>query len=317
MGEFELIQTWFAPLARQVPSDQLLLGPGDDCAIQRVPPGHDLVFSVDTLVDGVHFPKDYDPRHLGWRALAVAASDLAAMGARPVCFTLALTLPSADPVWLSGFAEGLSQASKSFGLTLAGGDTTRGPLTIALQVHGTVPNNASLRRNGAQAGEWICVSGCLGEAGAALDYLGADQPTEDQAEVLAKYHRPQPRLNLGQQLRGAASAAIDVSDGLLADLGHILKASGVGALVDADKLPISPALVRLVGEAEAKRLALTAGDDYQLCVTIAQEHYHSLPETVQSQLTVIGTTSSEPGLRVCGAELAGLPVGFDHFGRTV
>lgn len=317
MGEFELIKTWFAPLARQVPNDQLLLGPGDDCAIQRVPAGQDLVFSVDTLVEGVHFPRDYDPRHLGWRALAVAASDLAAMGASPVCFTLAVTLPSADADWLSGFAEGLSRASAAFGLTLAGGDTTRGPLTISIQVHGTVPNNASLRRNGALAGEWICVSGSLGDAGAALSCLGADAPTDDQALVLAAYHRPHPQLDLGQQLRGSASAAIDVSDGLLADLGHILEASGVGALVDVDKLPVSPALVRLVGEAEAKRLALSAGDDYQLCITIGQEKYQSLPEGVRSQLTVIGTTSSEPGLRVHGAEMDGMRAGFDHFGRTV
>jgi thiamine-monophosphate kinase len=239
------------------------------------------------------------------------------MGAAPVCFTLALTLPKADNAWLAGFAEGLSRASKAFGLTLAGGDTTRGPLTLSLQVHGTVPAGGSLRRNGALAGEWICVSGNLGDAGAALRYLDTGQVTADQAEVLAKYHRPMPQISLGQQLRGVASAAIDVSDGLLADLGHILEASGVGALVDADKLPISPALVRLVGESEAKKLALTAGDDYQLCVTMAQDRYLALPAEVRSQLTVIGTTSSEPGLRVAGAELAGLPTGFDHFGRTV
>ncbi|HAC29366.1 MAG TPA: thiamine-phosphate kinase, partial [Marinobacter hydrocarbonoclasticus] len=247
MGEFELIRKYFQPLADGAGQDQLLLGPGDDCAIQRVSPGLDLVFSVDTLVEGVHFPSDYSPDYLGWRALAVAVSDLAAMGASPVCFTLALTLPDANPGWLKPFSEGLARASKAFGIALAGGDTTRGPLTISIQVHGTVERGRALYRSGAKPGDLICVSGTLGAAGAALDYLAAPAPSPAQLALLSRYHFPQPRLELGQQLAGRASSAIDVSDGLLADLGHILEASGTGARIDTGRIPMMAELVTLKG----------------------------------------------------------------------
>jgi len=316
MGEFELIRQFFQPLAAAGGSNQLLLGPGDDCAIQRVPPGWDLVFSVDTLVEGVHFPERYSPFNLGWRSLAVATSDLAAMGAVPVCFTLALTLPEANEDWLSDFAEGLAKASAAFGITLAGGDTTRGPLTLSLQVHGTVKEGEALRRGGAAPGDLICVSGTLGDAGAALAFLNAPSPSDMERAVLEQYHFPQPRLTLGQQLVGYASAAIDVSDGLLADLQHILDASDVGARVQVNKVPMSAALRNLEGD-KAVNLALTAGDDYQLCATIAPEQWARLPGSVQAELTVIGQVEAAPGLRLDGGQ-GYVPVqGFDHFGRTV
>ncbi|MBJ6138674.1 thiamine-phosphate kinase [Marinobacter litoralis] len=315
MGEFELIRQYFQPLADKARQGQLILGPGDDCAIQRVPSGRDLVFSVDTLVEGVHFPPNYPPEYLGWRSLAVAVSDLAAMGADPVCFTLALSLPGAEPEWLAGYSRGLARASDAFGIALAGGDTTRGPLTITLQVHGTVSQGLALRRSGARAGDVVCVTGPLGDAGAALEFLGHTAPTEDQQAVLASYHYPEPQLQLGRALVGKASAAIDISDGLLADLKHILAASNVGAELDANSIPLSDALVALKGD-EALSLALSAGDDYQLCLTIPDDKLAELNSHNRNQLTVIGRIQSEPGLRVANAETLGFRQGFDHFGRS-
>lgn len=312
MGEFELIRRYFSPLAGQSRAASLVLGPGDDCAIERVAPGNELVFSVDTLVEGVHFPAGYNPEHLGWRSLAVAASDLAAMGAQPVCFTLALTLPEASSEWLERFSRGLSRASRAFGLELAGGDTTRGPLTLTLQVHGEVPAGGAILRSGAAEDDYLCVSGALGEAGAALDYLDTVSPSEDEQAVLERYHAPVPRLDLGMALRGAASAAIDISDGLLADLGHILKASGVGAQLDAQSVPVSSAVARLKGEEEALRLALEAGDDYELCVAVPRDAWSSLPDTVRAQLTIIGKVV--PGSGITGIEAAPVAGGYDHFG---
>ena len=311
MGEFELIRRYFLPLSRAGKHPAILLGPGDDCAIQRVGAGQDLVFSVDTLVEGVHFPEHYSPEHLGWRSLAVAASDLAAMGADPVCFTLAMTLPEANSDWLQGFSSGLSRASRQFGLTLAGGDTTRGPLALTLQVHGTVPTDGAIRRSGAKPGDLICVSGTLGNAGAALAILDLESPTAEQAELLTHYHAPQPRLALGRALRGSASAAIDVSDGLAADLGHLLEASGVGGTIDTGRLPLSDTLVAL--RTDAADLALYAGDDYQLCVTIPNASLEGLPGAIRDQLTVIGWVREGHGLVVDGRSGLVQAGGYDHF----
>src|SRR5690554_1202917 len=314
MGEFELIRHYFQPLAEGAGQDQLVLGPGDDCAIQRVPPGRDLVFSVDTLIEGVHFPLNYSSSCLGWRALAVAVSDLAAMGADPVCFTLALSLPQVDHDWLAGFGQGLARASDAFNIRLAGGDTTRGPLTITVQVHGTVPQGRALLRSGAQPGDKVCVSGCLGNAGAALDYLDLATPDALQAEILASYHQPCPQLGLGAALAGKASAAIDISDGLLADLQHILAASGVGAELDAGAVPLSPALRQLQPE-RALDLALTAGDDYQLCVTIAPAVLAGLPAAIRGRLSVIGTIVPGTGVALKGSDRDHRLEGYDHFRR--
>lgn len=314
MGEFELIRRYFFPIAEAGDASAVVLGPGDDCAVQRLEPGLDLVFSVDALVEGVHFPPHYDPEKLGWRSLAVAASDLAAMGADPVCFTLALTLPDADPDWLSAYALGLANAARHFGLSLAGGDTTRGPLTLSLQVHGTVPKDEAIRRSGARVGDLICVSGTLGDAGAALEHLGSDDPGQDAQVVLRKYHFPEPRLALGAALRGYATAAVDISDGLVADLGHILEASCVAARIDARRLPLSEALCRLSGQ-DAIALALNAGDDYELCVTLPPQAWSALPEAVRSELSIIGEVVKGEGVTIDrGDHTEHLRAGgYDHF----
>jgi thiamine-monophosphate kinase len=314
MGEFELIRRYFLPLAERQESGSLILGPGDDCAIQRIPPGRDLVFSVDALVEGVHFPRNYRPDYLGWRALAAAASDLAAMGADPDCFTLALTLPAVDEQWLADFSMGLRKASEAFGLELAGGDTTSGPLTLSLQVHGTLEQGAGVLRSGACPGDLIAVSGTLGDAGAALDYLSETVPSTDMLAVLERYHHPRPRLDLAQAVRQYANAAIDISDGLLADLGHILAASGVGARIESARVPLSVALRRLKGE-KAVDCALRSGDDYELCLCFSPEKWDRAPESLKSQLTVIGAIEAEPGLYLDGIDysLEAVPAGFDHF----
>ncbi|MBU2874116.1 thiamine-phosphate kinase [Marinobacter salexigens] len=323
MGEFELIRQYFMPLARLHGSSSVIVGPGDDCAVQRVPPGSDLVFSIDTLVEGVHFPVGYRPDYLGWRTLAVAASDLAAMGAEPSCFTLALTLPEADELWLRDFSLGLGNAAESFGLTLAGGDTTRGPLTLSVQVHGVVEQGGAIRRSGARAGDLVVVSGSLGDAGAALDYLPAqedldadDSAAADKQFVLERYHHPQPRLDLGKALRQFATAAIDVSDGLLADLNHILEASNVGASIELARIPVSPALVRLKGSA-ATDYALHSGDDYELCATISEASWVGAPAWLKQQLTVVGEIEPVSGLRLDGSAVVSgsEATGFDHFRR--
>lgn len=324
MGEFELIRQYFMPLARLRGSHSVVVGPGDDCAVQRVPSGSDLVFSIDTLVEGVHFPLNYRPDYLAWRTLAVAASDLAAMGAEPSCFTLALTLPEVNKPWLRDFALGLGQAAESFGLALAGGDTTRGPLTLSVQVHGFVEQGSAICRSGAKPGDLIAVSGCLGDAGAALDYLephgrfDVQSPSTDEQCVLESYHHPQPKLKLGVALRHLASAAIDVSDGLLADLNHILEASAVGASIERARIPVSPALTRLKGSAAIK-YALHSGDDYELCVTIPEARWASAPQSLKQQLTVIGVVEPASGLRLDGVNVvSGSGVaGFDHFRREV
>jgi thiamine-monophosphate kinase len=315
MGESELIRRYFLlPLAGRQESRSLILGPGDDCAIQRIPAGRDLVFSVDTQVEGIHFPRNYQPDYLAWRALAAAASDLAAMGADPECFTLALTLPAVDEPWLEDFSKGLRSASEAFGLELAGGDTTSGPLTLSLQVHGTVEQGSGVRRSGARPGDLIAVSGTLGNAGAALDYLAEPAPSIDMLAVLEHYHRPWPRLDLAKAVRQYASAAIDISDGLLADLGHILAASRVGARIKSDRLPLAPALSRLKGD-KAVDYALRSGDDYELCLCFSRESWKRAPESLKSQLTVIGHVEAEPGLYLDGVDcsLEAVAAGFDHF----
>lgn len=313
MGEFELISRFFEPLGRRVQHPEVALGIGDDCALLQLPAGEAMAISVDSLIEGVHFPEDCDPERLGWRSLAVAASDLAAMGARPLGFTLAVTLPQADPSWLAGFARGLGQAAQCFDLALFGGNTTRGPLNITIQVQGSVPPQDALRRRGARTGDLICVSGTLGDAGEALNWLEHPDAGADVAFLLDRYYRPTPRLALGQALRRRASAAIDISDGFLADLGHILTASGVGAVIDADALPISPALHRVAGE-QALQKALQAGDDYELCFCWPSSS--PLPAKIaDTPVTAVGVVEAPPGIRLrSGSSVTEqLSSGFDHF----
>jgi thiamine-monophosphate kinase len=229
-----------------------------------------LAISTDTLVAGVHFADPCDPFLLGQRSLAVAVSDLAAMGATPIAFTLALTLPTVTADWLQAYARGLNRMAQSCGVALVGGDTTRGPLSMTMTVFGRVPNGLALSRSGAQPGDLLCVGGELGNAAGALPLVLGERTAEPAIAdpLLAHYWSPQPQLALGQALRGKATAALDISDGLLADCGHIALASKVAVQVERDRLPLSGALVAFLGQAGAQNAALSGGDDYVLAFTL-------------------------------------------------
>ncbi len=316
MGEFELIRAYLT--GRGSERADVGLDIGDDCALLRVPDGHELAVSIDTLVAGVHFFADCDPVALGHKALAVGLSDLAAMGAVPAWATLALTLPTAERGWLSEFARGLDGLARAHGLRLVGGDTTRGPLTISIQVHGFVPVGAALRRKGARPGDLICVSGSVGAAGLALRQLQQGQTPE--SALRARLERPTPRVALGRALRGAASAAIDLSDGLAADLGHLLKASGVGATLELRRLPLEPEVADAVAVGDDDwSLPLGSGDDYELCFALPPQHALLLPALAQQvgcPLTRIGVVDATPGQRWLlpdGTTWQAGPMGFDHF----
>ena len=319
MGEFELIRRFFAAASCAQAGGEVALGIGDDCALLTVPAGEQLAVSTDTLVAGVHFPDPCDPSLLAQRALGVTSSDLAAMGATPIGFTLALTLPQADAGWLAAFAEGLSQAAGRHGLRLIGGDTTRGPLSLTLTVFGRVPGGLALRRTGARPGDLLCVGGSLGDAAAALPLvLGQQQLPRAQAEpLLARYWQPQPQLALGQALRGLATAALDISDGLLADAGHIAASSNVTLCIEQARLPLSPALQQLPRE-QALRGALSGGDDYRLLFTLPPEHLSTL-QAQWPELAVLGRVEAGGAevrlLAEDGRELPQPAGGYQHFGQ--
>ena len=306
--EFTLIYRYFSALGRGEAVD---LSVGDDCAILRLDPGERLATSVDTMVEGVHFPADTFPEDIGFRAVAVAASDLAAMGARPLGMTLALTLPAADELWLHAFSEGIAAAAGEFELPLVGGDTTRGPLTITVQVLGALPLNQALLRGGASVGDAVYVSGYLGDAAAALavlagDFLGEWRPEPEQVEyLLDRFNRPRARLALGRELLGSASAAIDISDGLLADAGHIAAASGVRLCIEPERLPLSPALEAHPSVAQARQWALSGGDDYELCFCLPAA------KTAPAGCTRIGRVEAGSGVD-CGLDTDIAP-GYRHF----
>ncbi len=299
----------------------MTLGVGDDCALLRVPPGQELAVSIDTLVAGVHFLPDCDPQSLGHKALAVSLSDLAAMGAEPAWATLALTLP-ADlprdrPDWLPGFCRGLDGLARAHGVALVGGDTTSGPLALSIQVHGLVPSGQAVRRSGAAPGDLVCVSGTLGDAGLALRGVlaGASVPEP----LRRRLDWPQPRVALGLALRGLATAMIDCSDGLAADLGHILAASGAsgaGAELDLAALPLS-AEVAAIGDWS---LPLASGDDYELCFTLPPTQVQALTGLAEAggvPVTVIGRIEPAPGLRLRRPDGTLHTLGrsgYDHFG---
>ena len=265
--EFSLIARYFSAYGRGEGVD---LGVGDDCAILSLRPGERLATSVDSAVEGVHFPDFTLPEDTAYRAVAAAASDLAAMGARPLGMTLALTLPEADELFLHSFSQGLGRAASDFALPLVGGDTTRGPLTVTVQVFGALPAHQALLRGGAQVGDELYVSGTLGDAAGGLALLRGEWHSDESSEAFleGRFHRPTPRLLLGQQLLGLASAAIDISDGLLADAGHIAAASGVRLRIDPGRLPLSPALLTHSDREQVLHWALSGGDDYELCFTM-------------------------------------------------
>lgn len=312
-SEFDIIERYFS---RSVTRDDVVLGVGDDAALLNVPAGQQLVVAVDTLVAGRHFPDDSAAFDIGWKALAVNLSDLAAMGATPAWATLALTLPAADLDWLREFAEGFYQLADAHQVALVGGDTTRGPLSVTVQVQGHVAAAKALRRDAAAPGDALMVSGSLGDAACALGQLQRGETVA--AELLQRLNRPQPRVSLGQALVGMATAAIDVSDGLLADLGHVLAASGCGATLWPERLPTSGALQQLPYE---QRLACQyhGGDDYELCFTVPAEHYAELQALRQREplpLTEIGVIEAEPGVRCQfrdGRVERPPQRGFDHF----
>ena len=327
MGEFDLIARHFTRPVR--PGGAAALGVGDDCALLAPRPGMQLAISSDMLVEGRHFFADVDPEALGHKALAVNLSDLAACGAKPLAFTLALALPRVDEAWLAGFSKGLLALADVHGCELVGGDTTQGPLNICITVFGEVPAGQALLRSGARAGDDIYVSGTLGDARLALEALlgHIHLPDELLAQARQRLERPTPRVTLGLALRGIASSAMDVSDGLLGDLGHILRASGVGADIDTDETSKLIAARALFTGATARfdiellrQCTLAGGDDYELAFTAPpalREGVAGAAATAATPVARIGRISAEPGLRLADAQgrpLAGRYASFDHFG---
>ncbi|HEY8228936.1 MAG TPA: thiamine-phosphate kinase [Rhodanobacteraceae bacterium] len=295
------------------------LGIGDDAALLDVPAGQQLVACTDTLVAGVHFPVATAPEDIGWKSLAVNLSDLAAMGAEPAWALLALTLPDADARFVERFADGFAALASKHAVALIGGDTTQGPLSITVTALGFVPRGAALTRGGAHAGDAVFVTGTLGDAAGALKLLLDGRPTP--AALLARLHRPEPRVAAGLALRGVASACIDVSDGLLADLGHVCAASGVGAELDADALPLSSALVANFDAGAYRQFALAGGDDYELCFAVppgCEDRVASALAAAACSATRIGRIVEGSGVGVLDAGANEIKIGhagWEHFSR--
>jgi thiamine-monophosphate kinase len=320
MGEFELIRHFFAAAPCAQGGEGVALGIGDDCALLTVPPGEQLAISTDTLVAGVHFADPCDPFLLGQRSLAVAVSDLAAMGATPVAFTLALTLPTVTADWLDAYARGLNVMAQSCGVALVGGDTTRGPLSLTMTVFGRVPTGQALTRGGAQPGDLLCVGGDLGNAAGALPLVLGQRSAEAKIgdPLLAHYWSPQPQLGLGMALRGKATSALDISDGLLADCGHIALASKIGIQVERSKLPISAQLLAFLGQSAAEDAALSGGDDYVLAFTLPPAELPSLLADGWP-VHVVGRVVAGQGvvlLDANGQDITPQTRGYQHFRET-
>jgi thiamine-monophosphate kinase len=321
MGEFELIRRHFQH-ALHPPG--VALHNGDDCALLAPAPGMRLAVSTDMLVEGRHFLSTVNPEALGHKALAVNLSDLAAMGAQPLAFTLALSLPRADDAWLASFAHGLLALANAHGCALVGGDTTAGPLNICITVFGEVPEHQALRRNAAQAGDDIYVSGALGDARLALEVFRGSLvlSAEAFAATRQRLERPTPRVALGVALRGVAHAAADISDGLLGDLGHILAASGLGAVLHPDTLMDSEATNPILASARGQfgyKYCLTGGDDYELVFTAPRAARDAVQRAASASATPVirvGHTVSQPGVTLLNAHGEVLPgrwASFDHF----
>ncbi len=314
-GEFDLIQKYFCT---DVNNSDLLVGNGDDAAVVALQPAEALVTCVDTLVAGVHFPKGVPVESIGHKALAVNISDISAMGGVPKWATLALTLPEYDHDWLKKFSSGFFALAEEYGIELIGGDTTRGPLTISVQLMGTVGKDRQLLRSGANIGDKIFVSGPLGEAGIGLDSWQDKVALGDEAQYFHdRLNYPQPQAELGKSLLNIASAAIDISDGLASDLAHVLKASGVGAVIYSDKVPC-PVLPETVSSSILKtpiEYALYSGDDYHLCFTVSSANIESLKD-ISSNIFEIGEIVSGDKL-VLQDEIGGQKTiaagGYNHF----
>jgi thiamine-monophosphate kinase len=307
VDEFELNQRYFV---RKNEAPGVVTGIGDDGAILQADAGRELVTVVDTLVGSVHFPIDIDAADLGYRAVAVNLSDIAAMGARPRWMTLSLTMPTADPDWLERFANGLHQAAAEHGVALIGGDTTRGnDVVVSVQITGDVEAGKAILRSGAKAGDTIYVTGTIGDAAAGLESITQGEP---DAFLCSRFLRPQARVEYGQTLLGAASAAIDISDGLIGDLQKLLSASGVGAEVNLDAVPLSAELTHRFGAEAGLQFAMTGGDDYELCFTAPEGAIEEAPDL---RVTAIGTVTDSGELVLKNADgiVTSDDSGYRHF----
>lgn len=318
-SEFDLIRRYFT--GKQSHREDVVLGIGDDAAVLSPPPDYSLVVTTDTLVSGVHFPEDTQPEAIGYKSLAVNLSDLASMGARPAWFTLSITLPDEDERWLTEFARGLLTLADEFHIQLIGGDTTRGPLSITIQAMGFVPENKALTRSGAKVGDAIYVTGTVGDAGAGLKLKqGQLSAIESIAtELIDRLEHPRPRIAEGMALLELASAAIDISDGLSADLSHILTASKVGADISVDDIPLSSAYLSLE-PVNTWQQAVSSGDDYELCFTVPPDNEEEVKQKLDAsgcRCTRIGAISSQSDtvrwLDHQGNEINLTVTGYDHF----
>ena len=318
ISEFDLISRYFANSTGQ--REDVALGVGDDCALLRVPEGYELAVTMDSLVAGVHFYPDADPESLGHKALAVNLSDLAAMGARPAWATLALTLPETDLEWLAAFMTGFRSLADRYGVQLIGGDTTHGPLSMTLQAHGFTRPGKALRRDSARVGDLVGVTGTLGDAGLAL--MPEYDAGEHRAYLRDRLERPAPRVEAGLTLIGMAHAAIDISDGLLADLGHICERSGTGATLNLEQIPLSPAVLAYVKKRHDWSIPLSAGDDYELCFTVPtgrRQEVEARLLDIGCGLTWIGVIEGSAGIRCLGADGREVDIGsrgYQHFHQT-
>lgn len=316
-SEFNLIKEYFTR-----PSKNADLGVGDDAALVSASPGHQLAISTDMSVAGTHFFNDCPPYFIGWKSLAVNISDMAAMGANPKWATLAIAIPDIDKAWLSEFSRGFFACADDFNVSLIGGDTTRGPLNISVQIMGEVPNGQALRRDGAKSGDEIWVSGSLGGAALAVhkiqkNTLDAKKPSDQS--LVEKLQHPQPRINLGLALRGIAHSAIDLSDGLIADLSHILESSQLGAAIDWSKIPHFDSAPENLSVETIQTFALTGGDDYELCFT-APSNRHSdiinIGKSLGIPLSQVGIIKAIEGLIVLDDKNNPISIqgtGYDHF----
>jgi len=309
MNEFDLIQSYFN---WEISDPSIELGVGDDAALFNLNPGHQLVTSTDTLVEGVHFFKDASPRDIAYKSLAVNLSDMAAMGATAKCYTLSLTIPELDKEWLKDFSSSLKESSKLFNVHLIGGDTTKGPLNISITMMGSIEINNPIKRSGAKDGDDIYVSGELGSAALCLKKIKKGEiPLESDLNAL---NRPIPHLELGSALKNLASSCIDVSDGLEQDLSHILKSSGVGAIIDTQELPLSDSVMHYVKDTNDWSLPLCGGDDYELCFTAGKskrDKISAISESLGTRVTRIGEINSQKKLEVVG--YTGPRTSYQHF----
>lgn len=320
MTEFELIKRYFA--TQMLHRADVVCGIGDDAALLAPPTGQTLAMTTDTLISGIHFPEFTLPYDIGYKSLAVNLSDLAAMGATPAWALLSITLPQADENWIQSFCDGFFTLANRHQVQLIGGDLTHGStLSITVQAIGFIPEHQALLRRGAKPNDLIYVSGSLGDAGLALKMINKQISTSSSIEqrILERLQRPEPRISTGENLRGIATACIDISDGLAADLGHLLDESQAGAVINVDQLPLSEELKHAVSPEEAITLALTAGDDYELCFTVPANKQAELEKklaTISCRFTCIGEITSQPGLELRyqdGRKYHGAILGYRHF----